>query len=89
MGLFTSVVVGGLIGWLARMLAVGRAVQNMLVSVLVGAIGALLSGWLISPLVGISTDQQDGFSIMAVVVAIVGALILLGVVDFAWRRTAR
>jgi uncharacterized membrane protein YeaQ/YmgE (transglycosylase-associated protein family) len=89
MSLFTSFVVGGLIGWLARMLATGRSGLNMVMSVAVGAAGALLSSWLVSPLVGIVPSAQDSFSIMAVALAVVGAMILLGLVDLARRMVAR
>jgi uncharacterized membrane protein YeaQ/YmgE (transglycosylase-associated protein family) len=89
MSLLTSLAVGGLIGWLARMLAVGQPGLNMAVSVVVGAIGALLSAWLISPLVGIVPASQDNFSLMAVALAVIGALLLLGVVDLARRVGSR
>jgi uncharacterized membrane protein YeaQ/YmgE (transglycosylase-associated protein family) len=89
MSLLTSLVVGGLIGWLARMLATGRARQNMFMSVVIGAIGAVISGWLVSPLVGVTPSAQDSFSIMAVALAVIGAMTLLGVIDFARRMVSR
>jgi uncharacterized membrane protein YeaQ/YmgE (transglycosylase-associated protein family) len=89
MSLLTSVFVGGLIGWLARMLAEGRPRLNMLTSVVVGALGASLCGWLVSPLVGVNPSTQDSFSMMAVALAVAGAISLLGVVGFASRLGAR
>jgi uncharacterized membrane protein YeaQ/YmgE (transglycosylase-associated protein family) len=89
MSLLTSLVVGGLIGWLARMLAAGQVGLNMFVSVAVGAVGAVLSGWLVSPLMGISPSTQDSFSIMAVALAVIGAMVLLGLVDLARRVASR
>jgi len=89
MSFLTSLAVGGLIGWLSRMLATGRARQNMAMSIVVGMAGALLSGWLVSPLVGISPSAQDSFSLMAVVLAVIGAMVLLGAVDLARRMVAR
>lgn len=89
MSLFTSLVVGGLIGWLARMLAVGQSGLNMVLSVAVGAAGAVLSAWLVSPLVGIVPASQDRFSLLAVALAVIGAMVLLGVVDFARRMSSR
>ena len=88
MSIFTSLVVGGLIGWLARMLLVGGRRLKMVTSVVIGALGALISAWLVSPLVGISTATQDSVSMMAVVLAIVGAIVLLGIVDFARRMAS-
>jgi uncharacterized membrane protein YeaQ/YmgE (transglycosylase-associated protein family) len=89
MSLLTSLAVGGLIGWLARMLAAGQAGLNMFMSVVVGAAGALLSGWFVSPLMGISPATQDSFSIMAVALAVIGAMVLLGLVDLARRMVSR
>ena len=89
MSFLTSMVVGGLIGWLARMLATDRSGMNMLLSVLVGGAGALLSGWLISPLVGLVPSAQDSFSLLAVMVAVIGAVVLLGFTDMARRMVSR
>jgi uncharacterized membrane protein YeaQ/YmgE (transglycosylase-associated protein family) len=89
MSLFTSLIVGGLIGWLARLLATGHARQNLFMSVVIGAMGALLSAWLISPLVGISASNRDNFNLMAVALAVGGAVGLLGIVDFARRMVSR
>jgi uncharacterized membrane protein YeaQ/YmgE (transglycosylase-associated protein family) len=82
-------VVGGLIGWLARMLATDRSGMGMLMSVLVGAAGALLSGWLVSPLVGLVPSAQDSFSLLAVMVAVIGGVVLLGLMDMARRMVSR
>lgn len=89
MSFLTSMVVGGLIGWLARMLVTDRSGMNMLLSVLAGAVGALLSGWLISPLVGLVPSAQDSFSLLAVMVAVIGAVVMLGLADMARRMVSR
>ncbi len=89
MSFLTSMVVGGLIGWLARMLATDRSGMGMLLSVLVGGAGALLSGWLISPLVGLVPSAQDSFSLLAVMVAVIGAVVVLGFADMARRMVSR
>lgn len=89
MSFLTSMVVGGLIGWLARMLVTDRSGMNMLLSVLAGAAGALLSGWLISPLVGLVPSAQDSFSLLAVMVAVIGAVVMLGLADMARRMVSR
>jgi len=55
-------IVGGIIGWLASMIMRTDAQQGVVLNVVVGIIGALLGGWLISPLVGVPTINQDAFS---------------------------
>ena len=73
-------VVGGIIGWLASMLMKTDGQQGIILNVVVGIVGAMLGGWLISPLVGVGTINQDSFSLPALVVSFIGAVILLAVV---------
>jgi uncharacterized membrane protein YeaQ/YmgE (transglycosylase-associated protein family) len=82
-------VVGGIIGWLASMVMRTDAQQGIILNVVVGIVGALLGGWLISPLVGIGTINQDNFSLPAMLVSLVGAIILLGIVNLFRRGQAR
>ena len=78
-------VVGGLIGWVASMIMKTDAQQGIVLNVIVGIVGAFLGGWLISPLVGVPTINQDAFSLGALLVSLVGAIILLAIVNF-FRR---
>lgn len=89
MNLIIWLVVGGLIGWLASMLMKTNDQQGMFLNVVVGIVGALLAGWFITPLVGISTINQDNFSVGGLVVSFVGAAILLTIVNLFRRGTAR
>ncbi|MGK2951824.1 MAG: GlsB/YeaQ/YmgE family stress response membrane protein [Thiobacillus sp.] len=82
-------VVGGVIGWLASMLMKTNDQQGMVLNVIVGIVGALLAGWLISPLVGVGTINQSDFSLPGLVVSFVGAAILLAIVNFFRRGSAR
>jgi uncharacterized membrane protein YeaQ/YmgE (transglycosylase-associated protein family) len=82
-------VVGGLIGWVASMLMRTDAQQGVMLNVVVGIIGAALGGWLISPLMGIGTINQGAFSAGALVVSLLGAVILLAVVNLVRRGSAR
>jgi uncharacterized membrane protein YeaQ/YmgE (transglycosylase-associated protein family) len=82
-------VIGGIVGWLASIVMKTDAQQGMILNVVVGIVGALLGGWLISPLVGVGTINQDNFSLPAVLVSFVGALILLAIVNLFRRRSVR
>ena len=82
-------VVGGLIGWVASMVMKTDAQQGVILNVVVGIVGAFLGGWLISPLVGVPTINQDAFSVGAMAVSLVGAIILLAIVNLMRRGTAR
>ncbi len=82
-------IVGGLIGWLASIVMKTDAQQGMFLNVVVGIVGALLGGWLISPLVGVGTINQDSFSLPALLVSFVGAAILLAIVNLVRRGKVR
>ncbi len=82
-------VIGGLIGWVASMIMKTDAQQGVVLNVVVGIVGAFLGGWLISPLVGVPTINQDAFSLPALLVSLAGAVILLAIVNLVRRGTAR
>ena len=79
-------VVGGLIGWVASMIMKTDAQQGVILNVVVGIVGAFIGGWLISPLVGVPTINQDAFSVGALLVSLLGAVILLAIVNLLRRR---
>jgi uncharacterized membrane protein YeaQ/YmgE (transglycosylase-associated protein family) len=81
-------VVGGLIGWVASMIMSTNGQQGAVLNVVVGIVGAALGGWLISPLVGVPTINQDAFSIGALAVSLLGAVILLAIVNLIRRKSA-
>jgi len=82
-------VVGGIIGWLASMVMRTDAQQGVLLNVIVGIIGAILGGWLISPLVGAGTINQNDFSLAGLIVSFLGAVILLAIVNLFRRGRVR
>jgi uncharacterized membrane protein YeaQ/YmgE (transglycosylase-associated protein family) len=82
-------VVGGLIGWIASKIMNTDAQQGIILNVVVGIVGSMIGGWLIAPLVGAGTINQSDFSIGGLFVSLVGAVILLGVVNFFRRGKVR
>jgi uncharacterized membrane protein YeaQ/YmgE (transglycosylase-associated protein family) len=89
MNFIAWIVIGGLIGWLASKLMNTDAQQGLILNVVVGIVGAFVGGWLISPMVGLPTINQSAFSIGAMAVSLVGAVILLAVVNLFNRGRAR
>ena len=89
MNLLIWLVVGGVIGWIASVIMRTDAQQGVLLNVVVGIVGALLGGWLISPLVGVGTINQSNFSIAAMGVSLAGAVILLAIVNLFRRGSVR
>jgi uncharacterized membrane protein YeaQ/YmgE (transglycosylase-associated protein family) len=89
MNLLIWIIVGGVIGWLASLLMKTDAQQGVLLNVVVGIVGAVLGGWLISPFVGAGTINQADFSLAALGVSFLGAVILLAIVKLFYRTTLR
>ena len=88
MGFLIWLIIGGVVGWLASLVMRTDGQQGILLNVVVGIVGAFLGGWLISPLVGVGTINQ-GISIGSVVVSLIGAVILLAIVNLFRRGSAR
>jgi len=83
------IVVGGILGWLASLVMRTDAQQGMLLNVIVGIVGALLGGWLLAPLFGTGTINQNDFSISSLLVSFLGAVVLLAIVNLLRRGTPR
>jgi uncharacterized membrane protein YeaQ/YmgE (transglycosylase-associated protein family) len=75
MGLLTWLIVGGIVGWLAGMVIKGRGF-GLIGNIAIGAIGALLCGWLAVNVLNIH-NAISGFNLTAIIVAFLGAVILL------------
>jgi uncharacterized membrane protein YeaQ/YmgE (transglycosylase-associated protein family) len=88
MGIIVWLIVGGIVGWLASIIMRTNAQQGILLNVVVGIVGALLAGFVISPLIGVGTIN-DGISIATVLVSLVGAIILLAFVNLFRRGSVR
>jgi len=87
MNIIIWLVVGGLVGWAASTLM--RRPEGIVLNVVIGIVGAVLGGWLLSPLVGVSTINQGNLSLASLLVSLLGAVILLGIVNLMRRGTAR
>jgi uncharacterized membrane protein YeaQ/YmgE (transglycosylase-associated protein family) len=79
-------IVGGLLGWVASMIMGTNDKQGILLNVIVGIVGAFLGGLLLAPLFGTGTINQGDFSIASLLVSLVGAVVLLAIVNFFRRR---
>jgi uncharacterized membrane protein YeaQ/YmgE (transglycosylase-associated protein family) len=82
-------VVGGLIGWVASMIMKTDAQQGVFLNIIVGIVGSMLGGWLISPLLGAGTVNQGDFSLGGLIVSLIGAIILLAIVNLFRRGKVR
>lgn len=83
------IILGGILGWIASMIMRTDAQQGALLNIIVGIIGAFLAGLFLSPLFGVSTINQNNFSIASLLVSLLGAIILLAIVNLFRRGSAR
>ena len=82
-------ILGGIIGWLASKVMRTDAQQGIFLNIVVGIIGAMLGGFLISPLLGVATINQNDFSLAGLLVSFLGAIILLAIVNLVRRGRIR
>jgi uncharacterized membrane protein YeaQ/YmgE (transglycosylase-associated protein family) len=87
--LIVWLIVGGIIGWLASMMMRTDAQQGLFLNIIVGIVGAALAGWFISPLIGTPSINDGSFSIGSLLVSLVGAVILLAIVNLVRRGSPR
>ncbi len=89
MGILVYLIVGGLIGWIASIIMRTDAQQGIILNVVVGIIGALIAGFLVAPHLGTGTINSGDFTVSGLLVSLVGAIILLAIVNLFRRGTVR
>jgi uncharacterized membrane protein YeaQ/YmgE (transglycosylase-associated protein family) len=89
MNIILIIIIGGILGWLASMVMRTDAQQGIFLNIVVGVVGALLAGFLINPLIGGGNITAGDFSISALIVSFLGALVLLAIVNLFRRGSVR
>lgn len=89
MNIIIILVVGGVLGWLASIVMRTDAQQGIFLNIVVGIVGALLAGFLITPLLGGAPVTNGAFDIMSLFVSFLGAVVLLGIVNLFRRGSIR
>ncbi|HBG60659.1 MAG: hypothetical protein A2306_09915 [Omnitrophica WOR_2 bacterium RIFOXYB2_FULL_38_16] len=72
--------IGGVIGWLAGLIIQGRGF-GIIFDILIGIGGAMLGGW-IARILGLYTNSSIGAFLMA----LIGAVVLVGLTRFVVRH---
>jgi len=83
------IILGGILGWIASMIMRTDAQQGTLLNIVVGIIGAFVAGLVLTPLFGVGTINQNNFSLASLLVSLLGAVILLAIVNLFRRGTVR
>jgi uncharacterized membrane protein YeaQ/YmgE (transglycosylase-associated protein family) len=89
MGILILLVVGGLIGWVASLIMRTDAQQGIILNVVVGIVGALLAGFVLTPLIGGAPITSGAINIQTILVSLLGAVVLLAIINLTRRGSVR
>lgn len=89
MSLIILLVVGGLIGWVASMIMRTDGQQGIILNIVVGIVGSLLAGYVVTPLIGGAPITSGGISLTTVMVSLLGAIVLLALINLFRRGSVR
>ena len=89
MGIIIWLIIGGVIGWLASMIMKTDGQQGILLNIVVGIVGAAIGGWLIAPMIGGSASASGVSGPMGYLSALIGAVILLAIINLFRRGRVR
>lgn len=78
------IIFGALAGWIASIIMKTNEEQGAIGNIVVGIVGAFIGGFLVRLLTG---NEVDGFNIVSLLVAVLGAVILLAIVKAVRGRT--
>jgi uncharacterized membrane protein YeaQ/YmgE (transglycosylase-associated protein family) len=84
MSILAWIVLGVIAGAIAKAIMPGKDPGGIIVTMLIGIVGAFLGGFLGNMITG---QGLSGFSIWSIVLAVVGALLLLWIYRMTTRRT--
>jgi uncharacterized membrane protein YeaQ/YmgE (transglycosylase-associated protein family) len=87
--LILILIIGGILGWLASIVMRTDGQQGIVLNVVVGLVGALVAGFLLTPLLGGAPITQGAFDIRSLFVSFLGAVVLLAVVNLVRRGSVR
>jgi uncharacterized membrane protein YeaQ/YmgE (transglycosylase-associated protein family) len=89
MNIIIILVVGGVLGWLASIVMRTDGQQGIFLNVVVGIVGALLAGFVITPLIGGAPITSGSFDVMSLLASFLGAVVLLAIVNLFRRGRVR
>ena len=86
MGILAWIILGLIAGAIAKAIMPGRDPGGFIVTALIGIVGAVIGGFLGNMIFGIG--GVSGVDIRSILIAVVGALVLLWIYRMATRRSA-
>lgn len=76
-------VLGGLAGWIASLITGRNERMGCIANIIVGIIGAMIGGWIVA---FFGSSGVTGFNFWSLLVSILGAVVLLGIVNMLFGR---
>ncbi|MBV9581062.1 MAG: GlsB/YeaQ/YmgE family stress response membrane protein [Chloroflexi bacterium] len=76
MSIIAWIVLGLLAGWLAGVIMRGGG-YGLIGDLVLGVVGAIIGGWITGAVLG--SDMVNGFNIQSLIVAIIGAIVLIAI----------
>ena len=83
MGILSWIVLGGISGWLASIVTKRNDQMGCLTNIIAGILGAVVGGWVFGFFGG---SGVTGFNLPSLLVAFVGAVVVLAIVNFFFGR---
>ena len=77
MDIVVWIIFGALVGWVASLIMKTDAQQGILLNIIVGIVGAVIGGWLMSVF---GAGGVGGFNLYSFLVALLGACVLISIV---------
>ncbi len=85
MGIILWLIIGGIVGWLASIVMRTNAQQGILMNIVVGIVGAFLAGLIFNG----GTINEHALSGPNFLISLLGAIVLLAIVNMFRRGTVR
>lgn len=86
MGILGWIIIGSLAGWIASLITGKNSEMGAGANIFTGIVGGILGGFLMNLIGG---DGITGFNLWSLIVAIIGAVILLWIVNAVKHRIHR
>lgn len=80
------VLAGGVLGWMGYVFLYANEKRGMVVSIIIGAVGAFAGGNVLAPMLGAVVETPNEFSLLSMVIALASAAGLLTVGNLVSNR---
>ncbi|MBI3067959.1 MAG: GlsB/YeaQ/YmgE family stress response membrane protein [Betaproteobacteria bacterium] len=80
------ILAGGVLGWMGYVFLNANERRGLVVSIIIGAVGAFAGGNMLAPMLGAVVETTNEFSLLSMVIALASAAALLAVGNLVFNR---